>query len=235
MRAILSFATAAVVVAGLAPVVADAMTIDRDNHAISGVRDARYCEIIPVKRDGFHFVATVYNTLGENDCPPAIWDTITEAEMKKRFDAFRVVLNGPRHFVMDRIIASGTTAEGKTIEAGGLKLTERATIDLGLFDLRHEPYRERTILRDTHYVYEAGKPVFTLLAPDGERYAMQAYAQIVDKSLDYDELPKLGERLKLPQGWRYEVMVPKFDLVLGAKGEATVIQDNLEDTYQKID
>jgi hypothetical protein len=226
---------AAVVIsaAGISP--AGAMAVDRDDHSISGIRDARYCEIIPVAREGLHFVASVYNTLGNDDCPAAQWDKITEAEMKKQFGAFRVVLNGPRYFLMDKIIASGNTAEGKTIEAGGLKLTERATIDIGLFDLGHKPYRERTILRDTHYVFEAGKPVFLLIAEDGSRYAMQAYAQIVDKALTYDDLPKLGAQLKLPGGWRYEVMTPKSDLVLGAKGEATVIQDNLEDTYQKID
>ncbi len=225
----------ALVAAGIAPVHLDALTIDREAHAISGIRNARYCEIIPVKREGFHFVATVYNTLGQNDCPPDIWHKITETQLKKRFDAFQVVMNGPRHFVMDKIIASGSTAEGKTIEAGGLRLTERASIDIGLFDLRREPYYERTILRDTRYVYEADKPVFTLVAPRGERYAMQAYAQIVDKTLDYDELPKLGERLKLPHDWRYEVMTPRTDIVLGAKGEATVIQDDLENTYQKIE
>ena len=43
-----------------------------DGSSITGTRDARYCEIIPVVRDGFHLKATVYNTLGLNDCPPAI-------------------------------------------------------------------------------------------------------------------------------------------------------------------
>ena len=45
---------------------------------------------------------------------------------------------------------------------------------------------------------------------------MQAYAQIVDKSLTYADLPGLGSRLKLPSGWRYTSMVPESDLVLGA-------------------
>jgi hypothetical protein len=30
-------------------------------------------------------------------------------------------------------------------------------------------------------------------------------------------------------------MVPKSDLVLGANGQAIIVQDNLDDTYQKID
>lgn len=232
MRMLLGVAVAACMTAG-AP--AFATTIDRDDHSISDVRNARYCEIIPVVRDGFHFVATVYNTLGENDCPPALWDKITEAEMKRLFAASHVVLNGPRHFLMDRIIADGATAEGKTVDVGGMKMKQRATIDIGLFDLRHQPYRERTIDRETRYVFEAGKPVFVLTAPGGARYAMQAYAQIVDKALSYEQLPQLAERLKLPAGWHYEAMTPKVDLVLGAKGDATIVQDDLQDTYQKIE
>ncbi len=221
MRAFHSLATAAFAACAIAS--AAALTIDPAKHAIEGVRNARYCEIIPVVRSGFHLVATVYNTLGLNDCPAAVWDKIAEAEMKKRFGAIKVLLNGPRYFVMD------------TIVAGGLALTERASIDLDLFGMRSEPYRERTIDRDTRYVFEAGKPMFVLVAPDGKRYAMQAYAQMIDKTLSYDDLPGLGARLKLPAGWRYETFAPAADLVLGAKGEAVIVQDNLDDTYQKID
>jgi hypothetical protein len=101
--------------------------------------------------------------------------------------------------------------------------------------MMHRPYRELTIDRDTIYRFKAGNPVFLLEGPDGSRYAMQAYAQIVDKSLDYAGLPALGSRLKLPSGWRYTTLTPETDLVLGAKGTATVVQDELENTYQKLD
>ena len=37
-------------------------------NVIEGVRNARYCEIIPIVRDGL----TVYNTLGLNDCPAKV-------------------------------------------------------------------------------------------------------------------------------------------------------------------
>ncbi len=233
MRALASLAIAAFAVYGVAP--AGAVTTDPAAHTVEGVRNARYCEIIPVVRVRFHLVATVYNTLGLNDCPAAIWDKITEAEMKKHFGAVKVLLNGPRHFMMDKIVAGGSTATGEKIEVGGLALTERASIDLDLFGMRSEPYRERTIERDTRYVFDAGKPVFVLVSPDGTRYAMQAYAQMVDKSLSYDALPGLGARLKLPTGWRYESMVPASDLVLGAHGAAIIVQDDLDNTYQKID
>jgi hypothetical protein len=203
-------------------------------HSRADARNARYCEIIPVVRDGLHLVATVYNTLGLNDCPAALWDRLAEDPLKQRFGAIKVMLNGPRYFLMDTIAGEGATAAGETIDVGGLAMTKRATIDLSLTELGEGPYRERTINRETRYVFDAGKPVFVLAAPNGSRYAMQAYAQIVDKTLSYDDLPKLGDRLKLPQGWRYTVLVPDKDLVVGAQGKATVVQDELADTYQKL-
>jgi hypothetical protein len=133
---------------------------------------------------------------------------------------------------MDSIEASGATKAGKKIDAGGLELTERATIDVGLL---HRPYREQTINRDTIYRFKAGLPVFMIEATDGSRYAMQAYSQIVDKTLSYNDLATLGSRLKLPSGWRYTTTTPDQDLVLGAKGKATVIQDDFDNTYQKLD
>ena len=83
-------------------------------NTIENVRDARYCEIIPIVRDGFHLTATVYNTLGLSDCPAATWNAITEDAMKQRFDALTVLLNGPRYFIMDSIEASGAPRPGKT-------------------------------------------------------------------------------------------------------------------------
>ena len=230
---IVTLAACGMMLVALAP--AAAQTVDKTKHMIEDVRDARYCEIIPVVRRGIYFIGTVYNTLGLNDCPPAIWDKITEAAMKKRFGAMTAVLNGPRHFVMDAIGAAGDTASGATVEAGGLQLTARATIKLRLINMRTKPYRERIVDRETRYVFMAGRPVSLLVRPDGTRYAMQSYTEMADKSLSYADLPNLGSRLKLPAGWRYEVMKPDADLMLGAKGKATIVQDDLDDTYQKLD
>jgi hypothetical protein len=211
------------------------IVMNRAAHSVANVRDARYCEIIPVVRDGFRLIATVYNTLGLNDCPTAIWEAITEADMRKHFGAVTVLLNGPRHFLMDEISGDGATAAGKTIQVGGLDMTERASLDLGIFDLGRAPYRERKVDRQTQYLFKAGRPVFVLDTSDGSRYAMQAYAQIVDKELIYAALPKLGTRLNLPSGWRFSTLMPDEDLVLGSRGQATIVQDELQNTYQKMD
>jgi len=211
------------------------IVIDQTGHSIANVRDARYCEIIPVVRDGFRLIATVYNTLGVNDCPAEICAAITEADMRRHFGAVTVLLNGPRHFLMDTISGEGATAAGKTIQVGGLAMTERASLDLGIFDLPQSAYRERRVDRQTQYLFKAGSPVFVLDVSDGSRYVMQAYAQFVDRGLSYATLPTLGARLKLPLGWRFSELTPDKDLVLGSRGQATIVQDDLQNTYQKID
>jgi len=230
--------TVCLVVAGVyasAAAEAPKMTAKIEGNTIEGVRNARYCEIIPIVRDGLHLTATVYNTLGLNDRPAQVWDSITEDAMKQRSGAVTVLLNGPRYFLMDSITASGSTKAGEKIEAVGFELTERATIDVGLLDLLHRPYREQTINRDTVYHFKAGLPVHMLEASDGSRYAMQAYSQIVNKTLTYDQLDALGSKLKLPSGWRYTTTIPDQDLVPDAQGKATVIQDDFDNTYQKLD
>jgi hypothetical protein len=235
LLAVAAFALAAAgaAFAGLAFARSGGLVID--GHSVKNVRDARYCELIPIVREGFHIRATVYNTLGLNDCPEAAWSAITEEAMQRRFGALSVLLNGPRHFVMDSITALGATAAGKKIEAGGIKLAERATIALGPLDLMHRPYREITVNVDARYVFKAEQPVFVLQAPDGSRYVMQSYAQTIDKSLSYADLSALGERLALPSGWRYREQFLEKDLTLGGKGKAVILQDELENSYQKAD
>jgi hypothetical protein len=74
--------------------------------------------------------------------------------------------------------------------------------------------------------------VFELVAPGGKRYVMQSYAQIKDRSLTLSQLPELGHRLKLPPGWRYRTRKLTRPLVLRAHRSATIVQDELQDTYQ---
>jgi len=93
--------------------------------------------------------------------------------------------------------------------------------------------RVRVALGESNTEMENVAAVETFTA--GSLEAMQAYAQMIDKSLSYDDLPGLGARLKLPTGWRYEQMLPASDLVLGAHGAAIIVQDDLDNTYQKID
>jgi hypothetical protein len=227
-RFLLGLGTAALATALALPAAAQTLTLP------SPLRDYRYCEILPIQRDGLSLLASVYNTLGRDDCPADKWKALTEADVKRHFDALTVVMNGPRHFLMDRIIASGTTKAGEMAELGGIGFVKRAEVKLSLWDLRNPPYAEHEVHRDTTYVFDAGQPTFQLTAPGGAVYVMQSYSQIKDPDLTYAALPNLGKRLQLPKGWSYATVVPTADLKLGADGIAVVVQDDLGNTYQRM-
>lgn len=199
------------------------------------LRGTRYCEIIPVYRDGLSFRLEVYNTLGQNDCPPDVWNAIDPKALAKELGAFEVVMNGPRFWVMDRIIATGTTRDGTTKTFDGLEATQRAALSLPFRDILFgsRPYSVKTVNRETTYLYEAGKPVHEITDDEGQVYVMQTFAEIVDKTLSMDDLAGLGARLKLPDGWSYSTRVLDTDLELTAKGEAFLIQDELQNSYQR--
>ncbi len=198
------------------------------------LRDARYCEIIPIDLTLEGLRASVYNTLDFDDCPADKWEALTQIELLRQFETLAVVMNGPRHFLMDDIIAAGATKTGDVITIGGITLAKRAEVGLSVHQAMGPAYTEQTIERDTTYRFDAGKPVFTLTAPDGSVYVMQSYAQIVDPKLAYGDLPTLGNKLKLPAGWSYGMLAPDKDLLLEANGTAIVIQDTLKNTYQKM-
>jgi NADH:ubiquinone oxidoreductase subunit E len=75
--------------------------------------------------------------------------------------------------------------------------------------------------------------VYELVAPDGTVYVIQSYAQIVDPTLTQESLATLASRLTLPEQWHYRVRTLDQEYVLQVSGEAHVIQDDLENTYQR--
>ncbi|MBV9354257.1 MAG: hypothetical protein JO023_01895, partial [Chloroflexi bacterium] len=97
------------------------------------------------------------------------------------------------------------------------------------------PYVETTIERTTEYTFLAGRPVYELVPPVGPSYVLQSYAQIVDATLTIESLAGLADRLHLPDGWHYRVRILEQDLVLRTNGEIVVIEDDLENTYQRLD
>ncbi|MFF8479015.1 hypothetical protein [Streptomyces sp. NPDC015414] len=46
------------------------------------------------------------------------------------------------------------------------------------------------------------------------------------------DAPTLGERLRLPEGWRYRVRPLYEDLRVGAHGDAYIVFDEHENNYQ---
>ena len=202
-----------------------------------GVRGARYGEVLLVRGRLRRIEATVYNTLGLNDCPDELWRALDPAAIKKAHRARAAILNGPRYFQMDSI---GITDPGEEIvEFGGLQMRRLATVRLPLIamlgGLRRRRYSERAVRRATVYVYDAGREVYELMAPDGRTYVMQSYSLAVDPTLTEEALPALGARLRLPPGWSYKTRRLAEEWVLRVDGEARVVQDDLDNSYQRVE
>ena len=199
-------------------------------HEATGLHNARYCEILEVKGTLPNVVVTVWNTIGLNRCPARQWNAFDANELARELGDTAVILNGPRHFLMDA--ASGRL--GATRSFHGMRMRKAATIDIHTAaELVQAPYTERTINRHNTWRWKRGRLVFELVAPDGTRYLMQSYAQIRDPDLRIGQLRSLGDRLSPPEGWRYRTRRLRHDLVLRANRTATVIQDDLQNTYQR--
>ncbi len=194
------------------------------------LHNARYCEIIEVKGTPPDVVVTVWNTIKLNRCPEEKWKTFDAARLAQELGDFIVVLNGPRHFLMD----SAAAVPGPVRSFHGLRMQKVATIPVSnLADLVQTPYKERVIDRDNTWTWKAGRRVYELIGPCGARYLMQSYSQIVDPNLRIGQLKSLGDRLDLPVGWRFQTRRLRHALTLKATGSARIVQDELQNTYQR--
>ena len=97
------------------------------------------------------------------------------------------------------------------------KLATTGPIDIG------EPFTEVTVFRDNTWVVHAGKEIYVLANPEGDRYVMQSYSQIVDTELQESDLLYLADQMDLPAGWVFEVKTLKEELLIDAKNGAAIV------------
>jgi hypothetical protein len=199
------------------------------------LRNVRYCEVIAVKRERLTLNVEVYNTLGLNFCPADTWAALDAKALAKEHKLTAVKLNGPRYIAFNTVEAKGASANGKIADFGGIPMVLRATLSTKLWQgtVGDKFYKVNTVKRETVFHYKAGAQVYELVAPRGDVYMMQSYSQIVDPKLSMEDLPKLGERLKLPKDWKFRTRVLKADYALTADGTAYVINDELYNSYQR--
>jgi hypothetical protein len=198
---------------------------------IDDVRGVRYGEIIAAfERDG-RFEAEVFGTQFLNDCPQDRWDSLDPTAVAEELGAAVVKLNGPRYWVLDGMGMKVNAREPVLREFNGLLMRRLAVIDLGETP-GTSPYTEVHVDRGAVFFFDAGKPVYELVNPDGRAYVMQAYCVGVDPTVDEASLATLGERLSLPEGWTYRVRTLEEELVVDTTAAvATVLQDEFEHSY----
>jgi hypothetical protein len=127
--------------------------------------------------------------------------------------------NVGRFWTMDEIDMS----VGEIVDFQGVKM--RWAGDMTGEEIRSQfgsKYLPAKILRNTNWIYKAGKPVYLLREPGGIVWVMQEYTQSVDPSLTIDTLDQLSGKLKnLPDGWTFETKVLTKDLSLDTRRTAT--------------
>ena len=200
--------------------------------AAVSIRGARYCEVLPVFIQGDQVEVQVWGTQGLSDCPEPAWTALDPAAIQQQLGAFRVVMNGPRRWVLDSVVAFALPSAERRM-FGALEMRLLATLQFPIDQLNMAAYLPRTVARDTAFTFFAGSEIYELVAPDGAIYVMQSFAQITDPALTEADLPGLGARLSLPTGWRYQVRVLTAPLEVRSNGAATVVQDDLQNTYQR--
>jgi hypothetical protein len=195
------------------------------------IRGNRYCELLLIYLKDGKIDAQVWGTQGLNDCPAASWGALDGEALRVELGATMVTKNGPRYWLIDDALAKLPDQERRTF--GGLEMQKLATIAVEPGATASQPYKERTINRNSEFKFRAGAEVYEILAPGGSIYVMQSYAQIVDPALGEEALPTLGSRLALPAGWTYRARKLEQDLVVSTPGQATVLQDELQNTYSR--
>ena len=191
-------------------------------------------EIFLMKSESGHLDALVFNTTGLNECPPEIFDAIDVDVLAKETESDAVWKNPRRFWMMDHLTVA---LVGEPREFQGLmfnfvakmQMPANFTPDAGQAALA---YRPGQIRRVTKYEFLAGSPVFLLRSPERVTWVMQTYTNHTATDLTESDLPRLGDRLSLGEGWEFKAKTLDRDLVLDTNGLAHIVADDLENMYQ---
>lgn len=205
---------------------------------LGNLRGKGHAEVVIIKKDaqGPGAVGICYNNLGLPDkLSDERFRALDPDALKAEFGGDGVWMNGPRRAQMDEATAEILDG-GRVTSVGGIPMQIVAKVrvpDIRLFAGTRPQYAETEVERTTTWVFKAGKPVHELVAPSGNVYAMQSCSLLLDPNLE-EQLPMLGDRLQLPEGWQYRVRTPEQDLVVQARdGVAHVVLDEFENNYQR--
>jgi hypothetical protein len=205
----------------------------------ANARDFAYCEIAPVLGKPPNVMAQLYNSSGPGDrCPANEMAAIDPTKLAAELGAEFVYMNptpqtARRHWVMDQLWFYKV---GESVDFHGVQATWAASMSPEFMKgMLKDDFVAGEIHRENKYLYAKGSSVFLLHSPDGKTWVMLSYATEVDPDLSLDQLSNLASKLKLPDGFKFEVKVLTRDLAIDgrkANGLAHIIRDNLHDIYQ---
>ena len=201
---------------------------------VEGTRAYAQGEIFLLTKAEGHMDALVYNTTGFGPCPATGFAAIDVEQLAKETGSDLVWKNPRRFWMMDALTID---IVGEPAEFGGIKFNLLAKMQMPSdFDFTKDQsamaYHPMEIHRVSEYVFASGQPVFLLRSPDGISWVMQTFTDHIDHSLTESELPSLGSRLTLADGWQFKSVILDQELTITTNGLAHIVPDNLSNMYQ---
>lgn len=205
------------------------------------LRGARFEEIDLFARDIFKkaLYESRYNTTGLNggedsadSAPPSLVQALNAKAIAKQYQALFVLLSPPRHWTIDWLSDRiGGVRNFDGLEAAWMG---NGPAPKGI-DSKKPPlpaYRYMSVPRTSIEGFKKGSTVYLLDDPKDRTWIMRSYTDRNIKDLSLDNLATLGERIALPQGWKFRTAVLNKELVLEPKsGSAGVTEDDKENVY----
>jgi len=192
-------------------------------------RNYAFCEVyVGFGKVGPNTDLECYNSTGttgpDSGCPAKTFASLDPKKVAEPLGASFVFLNpnkpsARKWWVVDELYVY---AAGETYDFSGIKATWMAKMSVAGLEAAGKaaqtPYEPLTNTQLSKWVFKKGKQVFLLRAPGGKVYIMQAFTNIEDPSITYEQLPQLGGRMqKLPAGWKYEVKTLDRDLAFDVR------------------
>ncbi len=158
-----------------------------------------------------------YSTMGlVENCDEEHFNQLTIASIGAQLRAVQqplfIIQGAAHHYLMDVNLAS---LPKPFVRIGELKMSPVGYADIRIRDLLlNKGLRQGSIVgseytpfpltSNIHYIWNIGKPVHRLVAPNGDRYVMFGYTNRVLKGANKDNLSLIGPLLTLPANWKYE-------------------------------
>ena len=185
-------------------------------------RGYQYCELV------FNYGEKgndIYSTLPLAKADLDWWNSLDLKALATEFGAQSVYKNGPQWWSMDEV---GVMAS-KPVPVAGVKMVFGAHLPPGTLQIAK--YTVFSPAKFQKLLWEAGRPVYQLVDPDGHVYVMQGH------KIPKEQLATLGTRFaSLPEGWTYRVQKLEEDLVMNLTPKAPIpsVQDEFDQIYIRI-
>ncbi len=189
-------------------------------------------------------IGNYFNSLGNtfdesNDVVDARFRSLNAEALAKEYGSDGVFFNGPRRFVANSFTGVSYN-DCKTRVIDNIPLYLYGTFEVPSFEefVSGPPVAYKVLVskRTNTFTFNAGEVVHELITPEGAVYTMFSLSLKADTNNTIENLPTLGDRLKLPEGWKYRTRTLDADLTLSSSYDAnppnTIVLDQFEGNYQ---